>query len=40
MDLAKAVEFDWDAAHVNIQAVRPGMPETRSAIYGSTNRGQ
>src|SRR6202047_5068075 len=25
MDLASAVEFDWDAAYANIQAVRPGM---------------
>jgi hydrogenase nickel incorporation protein HypB len=25
MDLATAVEFDWKAAHGNIQAVRPGM---------------
>lgn len=25
MDLADAVEFDWNAAHANIQAVRPGM---------------
>jgi hydrogenase nickel incorporation protein HypB len=25
-DLAAAVEFDWDAASANIQAVRPGMP--------------
>jgi hydrogenase nickel incorporation protein HypB len=25
MDLAPAVEFDWDAAYGNIQAVRPGM---------------
>jgi hydrogenase nickel incorporation protein HypB len=25
MDLANAVEFDWDSAHGNIQAVRPGM---------------
>jgi hydrogenase nickel incorporation protein HypB len=24
-DLAAAVEFDWQAAHSNIQAVRPGM---------------
>jgi hydrogenase nickel incorporation protein HypB len=26
MDLASAVEFDWQAAYGNIQAVRPGMP--------------
>jgi hydrogenase nickel incorporation protein HypB len=25
MDLADAVEFDWEAAYKNIQAVRPGM---------------
>jgi hydrogenase nickel incorporation protein HypB len=25
MDLAPVVEFDWDAAYGNIQAVRPGM---------------
>ena len=25
MDLAAAVEFDWDAAYGNVQAVRPGM---------------
>jgi hydrogenase nickel incorporation protein HypB len=25
-DLAAAVEFNWDTAHGNIQAVRPGMP--------------
>ena len=25
IDLADAVEFDWDAAYGNIQAVRPGM---------------
>jgi hydrogenase nickel incorporation protein HypB len=29
MDLASAVEFDWHAAHGNIQAVRPGMPVLR-----------
>jgi hydrogenase nickel incorporation protein HypB len=26
MDLAAAVEFDWNSAYGNIQAVRPGMP--------------
>jgi hydrogenase nickel incorporation protein HypB len=26
MDLASAVEFDWQAAYGNVQAVRPGMP--------------
>lgn len=25
IDLAEAVEFDWDSAQANIQAVRPGM---------------
>ena len=25
IDLAAAVEFNWDAAYGNIQAVRPGM---------------
>jgi hydrogenase nickel incorporation protein HypB len=29
VDLAGAVEFDWPAAHGNIQAVRPGMPVYR-----------
>jgi len=29
MDLAAAVEFDWEAANSNIQAVRPGMPVFR-----------
>jgi hydrogenase nickel incorporation protein HypB len=29
LDLAGAVEFDWPAAHGNIQAVRPGMPVYR-----------
>ncbi|HOL73700.1 MAG TPA: hydrogenase accessory protein HypB, partial [Bryobacteraceae bacterium] len=28
-DLAAAVEFDWDAATRNIQAVRPGLPILR-----------
>jgi len=26
LDLAQAVEFDWQTAYNNIQAVRPGMP--------------
>jgi hydrogenase nickel incorporation protein HypB len=26
IDLATAVEFDWETAYTNIQAVRPGMP--------------
>ena len=29
VDLAAAVEFDWEAAYQNIQAVRPGMPVFR-----------
>ena len=29
MDLADAVEFDWEAAQKNIQAVRPGMKTFR-----------
>jgi len=29
MDLAAAVEFDWQAAYGNIQAVRPGMQVLR-----------
>ena len=29
VDLAAAVEFDWEAAYKNIQAVRPGMPVFR-----------
>jgi hydrogenase nickel incorporation protein HypB len=29
IDLAEAVEFDWNAVQVNIQAVRPGMPVIR-----------
>jgi len=28
-DLAGAVDFDWDAAAANIQAVRPGMETVR-----------
>jgi hydrogenase nickel incorporation protein HypB len=26
IDLAAAVDFQWETAHQNIQAVRPGMP--------------
>jgi hydrogenase nickel incorporation protein HypB len=26
MDLAPAVEFDWDCAYGKVQAVRPDMP--------------
>jgi hydrogenase nickel incorporation protein HypB len=29
IDLAEAVEFSWEAAYKNIQAVRPGMPVFR-----------
>src|ERR1700729_1408451 len=29
IDLAGAVEFDWNAVEANIQAVRPGMPVLR-----------
>jgi hydrogenase nickel incorporation protein HypB len=29
MDLASAVEFDWQAAYGNVQAVRPGMQVLR-----------
>jgi len=29
VDLAEAVEFDWEAATRNIQAVRPGMEMVR-----------
>ena len=29
VDLAAAVEFSWDTAYNNIQAVRPGMPVFR-----------
>ncbi|MGC2248989.1 MAG: hydrogenase nickel incorporation protein HypB [Terriglobales bacterium] len=29
IDLANAVEFSWDTAYKNIQAVRPGMPVFR-----------
>jgi hydrogenase nickel incorporation protein HypB len=32
MDLAQAVEFDADAAHRNIQAVRPGIPVFESSV--------
>jgi hydrogenase nickel incorporation protein HypB len=36
MDLADAVEFDWENAQANIQAVRPGMETLRvSAKSGS-----
>jgi hydrogenase nickel incorporation protein HypB len=29
IDLAAAVEFSWETAYNNIQAVRPGMPVLR-----------
>jgi len=35
VDLAAAVEFDWPAAHGNIQAVRPGMPVFRLSVKTS-----
>ncbi len=37
MDLATAVEFEWDAAYRNIQAVRPGMRVIR--VSAKTNEG-
>lgn len=37
MDLASAVEFDWDTATRNIQAVRPGMPVL--AVSAKTDTG-
>jgi hydrogenase nickel incorporation protein HypB len=37
VDLAEAVEFDWNAAHANIQAVRPGMPVLR--VSAKTGQG-
>lgn len=37
IDLADAVEFDWDAASKNIQAVRPGMPILR--VSAKTGKG-
>jgi hydrogenase nickel incorporation protein HypB len=36
-DLSDAVEFDWDAASKNIQAVRPGMPTLR--VSAKTGKG-
>jgi hydrogenase nickel incorporation protein HypB len=36
-DLSDAVEFDWDAASNNIQAVRPGMPTLR--VSAKTGKG-
>jgi hydrogenase nickel incorporation protein HypB len=32
MDLAEAVEFDFNAARTNIQAVRPGMPTLEVSV--------
>ena len=37
MDLAEAVEFDWELARKNIQAVRPGMPVFR--LSAKTGKG-
>lgn len=37
LDLAEAVEFDWNAANANIQGVRPGMPVFR--VSAKTSRG-
>jgi hydrogenase nickel incorporation protein HypB len=36
MDLAHAVEFDADAAHRNIEAVRPGIPIFESSVKTAT----
>jgi len=37
MDLAEAVEFDWEAARRNIEAVRPGMEVL--AVSAKSGRG-
>ena len=37
VDLSDAVEFDWEAAKKNIQAVRPGMPVV--AVSAKTGQG-
>jgi hydrogenase nickel incorporation protein HypB len=37
IDLSDAVEFDWEAAKKNIQAVRPGMPVV--AVSAKTGQG-
>lgn len=37
IDLAEVVEFDWDAAQRNIEAVRPGMKTIR--VSAKTGRG-
>jgi hydrogenase nickel incorporation protein HypB len=37
LDLADAVEFDWELANKNIQCVRPGMPVIR--VSAKTGRG-
>jgi hydrogenase nickel incorporation protein HypB len=37
VDLSDAVEFDWEAASKNIQAVRPGMPIMR--VSAKTGKG-
>lgn len=36
IDLAEAVEFDWDAARRNIDAVRPGMPVLSTSSKNGT----
>jgi hydrogenase nickel incorporation protein HypB len=38
VDLAEAVEFDWNAVEANIQAVRPGMPVLR--VSAKTGQGR
>ena len=37
IDLAAAVEFSWETAYSNIQAVRPGMPVFR--VSAKTGQG-
>lgn len=40
MDLASAVEFDWDAAYGNIQAVRPGMEVLKVSTKSGDGMGE
>jgi hydrogenase nickel incorporation protein HypB len=40
MDLALAVEFDWDSAYRNVQAVRPGMPVLRLSAKTGDGMGE
>ncbi|MGA8539950.1 MAG: hydrogenase nickel incorporation protein HypB [Terriglobales bacterium] len=40
MDLASAVEFDWQAAYGNIQAVRPGMPVFKLSAKSGEGMGE